>query len=211
VHMDLRHHLVAHMEALLALERNAERLIRWGEHTAATLLGGGRLLAAGNGGSAAEAQHLVAELVGSAGTGRTALSAMCLTVDGGSLSAVADDFGWAEGLARQVRAHGRPGDILILLSTSGRSQNVLAAARAGHTCRMTVWGLTGPAPNPLERLCDDAVALPGSTAIVQELHLVAIHQLCGVVDAAVSRGPEPELPEAGDVGSASGLLEVTAE
>jgi fructoselysine-6-P-deglycase FrlB-like protein len=77
--------------------------------------------------------------------------------------------------------------VLIALSTSGRSPNVLAAARAAHECGLTVWGLTGPAPNPLADLCDEVVAFDAErTSTVQELHLVAIHVLCGAVDAVVA-------------------------
>jgi rfaE bifunctional protein nucleotidyltransferase chain/domain len=128
--VELRSHLVAHFEALLALESHLERLQRWGERLAASLLDGGRLLACGNGGSAAEAEHLVAELVGRFGTERRALSAIALGGDAASLTGVANDYGWSEGLARLVDAHGRAGDVLVALSTSGTSENVLAAARA---------------------------------------------------------------------------------
>jgi D-sedoheptulose 7-phosphate isomerase len=193
---DLRQHLVAHVDALLALDRNVDRLQRWGERLAEVLVGGGRLLACGNGGSAAEAQHLVAELVGRFTSERRPLSAIALVSDTASMSGIANDYGWREGLARQVIAHGRPGDVLVALSTSGRSDNVLAAARAAHVGGMSVWGLTGPAPNPLQRMCCDALAVPGSTAVVQELHLVAIHLLCTVVDAAVAKTELRALPEA---------------
>jgi type III pantothenate kinase len=158
----------------------------WGTRLAARLGGGGRLLALGNGGSAAEAQHLTAELVGRFEQDRGALSAICLHGDSSSLTAIANDFGLEEAFARQVRAHGRPGDVLLALSASGRSPNVLAAARAGHEAGLTVWGLTGPAPNPLADLCDEVIAIVAErTCTVQELHLVAIHVLCAAVDAAL--------------------------
>jgi D-sedoheptulose 7-phosphate isomerase len=194
---ELHDHLVTHLDGLLTLDRSLDRVERWGERLAAVLLGGGRLLACGNGGSAAEAQHLVAELVGRFGTERPALSALALSSDSCSLSAIANDYGWCQGLARQVRAHGRPGDVLLALSTSGASENVLEAVRAAHERRMRVWGLTGSPPNPLQRLCDEAVAVSGPTAVVQELHLVVIHLLCTVVDAAVTRCADAALPEAG--------------
>jgi D-sedoheptulose 7-phosphate isomerase len=166
---------------------------RWGEHLAGVLDGGGRLLAAGNGGSAAQAQHLTAELVGRFERDRTALSAICLHGDTSSLTAIANDFGIEEAYARQVRAHGRPGDVLVVLSTSGRSPNVLAAARAGAECGLTVWGLTGPEPNPLAELCDEVVAVDAERpCTVQELHLVAIHVLCAAVDVALTSG-RPEV------------------
>lgn len=182
-----RLHLHAHVRGLLELARSVERLDSWGERLAAVLLRGGRLLAAGNGGSAAEAEHLAAELVGRYRRPRRPLSAMALTADGHSLSAVANDFGWSQGLARQVLAHGREGDVLIALSTSGESPNVLEAVRAARGTGMATWALSGPAPNPLHRLCDEALAFPGATPAVQEMHLVAIHLLCEVVDSEVTK------------------------
>ncbi len=144
------------------------------------------MLAAGNGGSAAQAQHLTAELAGRYVTERQPLSAICLHADTSSLTAIANDFGIEEAFARQVWAHGRAGDVLVAISTSGRSANVLAAARAAHECGMTVWGLTGPAPNPLASLGDEVVAIGAPrTSTIQGLHLVAIHVLCGAVDAAM--------------------------
>jgi phosphoheptose isomerase/glycosyltransferase involved in cell wall biosynthesis len=178
----LRRALEAHAEVLATAEE-------WGERLATRLAAGGRLLAVGNGGSAAEAQHLTAELVGRFESDRRALSAICLHGDTSSLTAIANDFGVEEAFARQVRAHGRPGDVLLALSTSGRSANVLGAARAAHEGGLTVWGLTGAAPNPLADLCDEAVAIDAErTCTVQELHLVAIHVLCAAVDAALADG-----------------------
>jgi phosphoheptose isomerase len=153
------------------------------------------LLVVGNGGSAAEAQHLTAELVGRFETERRALSALCLHADTSTLTAIGNDYGLEEAFARQVRAHGRPGDVLIALSTSGSSPNVLAAAEAANEAGLTTWALTGDAPNPLAEVCDDALALPGAaTATVQELHLVALHLVCGAVDREVARRARTERP-----------------
>jgi glycosyltransferase involved in cell wall biosynthesis/phosphoheptose isomerase len=172
-----------------ALEDCGDELVRaedWGRRLAHRLAHGARLLAVGNGGSAAEAQHLTAELVGRFERDRVALSAICLHGDTSSLTAIANDFGIEQAFARQVWAHGRPGDVLVALSASGRSPNVLGAARTAHECGMTVWGLTGPAPNPLADLCDEVVAISAErSCTVQELHLVAIHVLCGAVDIAL--------------------------
>jgi type III pantothenate kinase len=173
-----------------ALAAGGETLARaeeWGARLATRLEDGARLLAVGNGGSAAEAQHLTAELVGRFERDRLALSAICLHGDTSSLTAIANDFGIEEAFARQVVAHGRPGDVLVALSTSGRSPNVLGAARAARDCGLTVWGMTGPAPNPLADLCDEVLAIDAERACtVQELHLVAIHVLCGAVDATLA-------------------------
>ena len=191
-----REHLGALQSALQVLESESERLEHWGRTLAGRLLDGGRLLAVGNGGSAAQAQHLTGELVGRYQTERRPLSALCLHADASSLTAICNDYGAEEGFARQVRAHGRPGDVLVALSTSGRSPNVLAAVQAAADCGVTTWGVCGAAPNPLVELCDDAICLAGpTTATVQELHLVAIHMLCAAIDrevALLDRGvPEP--------------------
>jgi type III pantothenate kinase len=180
-----------HVEQLrAALAAGAEMLAHaeeWGARLATRLEDGARLLAVGNGGSAAEAQHLTAELVGRFERDRMALSAICLHGDTSSLTAITNDFGIEEAFARQVVAHGRPGDVLVALSTSGRSPNVLAAAHAARECGLTVWGMTGPAPNPLADLCDDVLFIDAERACtVQELHLVAIHVLCGAVDATLA-------------------------
>jgi glycosyltransferase involved in cell wall biosynthesis/phosphoheptose isomerase len=180
-------HLGALREALPALEQEAERIETWGLQVARTLIEGGRLLTVGNGGSAAEAQHLTAELVGRFQSERRPFSALCLHSDTSSLTAIANDYGADEAFARQVHAHGRPGDVLLALSTSGRSANVLAAAAAARSAGMTSLALTGAAPNPLADLCDDAACLAGPTAAtVQELHLVALHMLCCAVDREVA-------------------------
>jgi phosphoheptose isomerase len=181
-------HLADLRDGLLVLEAHASRIEAWGGELADRLLDGGRLLAVGNGGSAAQAQHLTAELVGRFLDERQPLSAIALCTDSAAVTAIANDYGVEELFARQVRAHGRAGDVLVTLSTSGRSPNVLAAARSARELGMTTWALTGPGPNPLAQACDDALCLPGpSTATVQELHLVAIHLLCAAVDRRVGQ------------------------
>jgi D-sedoheptulose 7-phosphate isomerase len=159
---------------------------RWGRNLAGVLSPGGRLLAAGNGGSAAQAQHLTAELVGRFRNDRPPFSAICLSAETSSLTAIANDYSIEELFARQVQAHGRHRDVLVLLSTSGRSANLLAAARRGRACGLTVWALTGPEPNPLAELAHEALCVPApTTATVQELHLVALHFMCASFDATL--------------------------
>jgi D-sedoheptulose 7-phosphate isomerase len=173
-----------------ALRANAVALRRvdaWGGPVAAVLLGGGRLLAAGNGGSAAQAQHLTAELVGRYVDERRPFSAIALHAETSSLTALCNDYGAEQAFARTVCAHGRPGDVLVALSTSGRSPNVLAAVAAARDLGLSVLALTGPAPNPLAAASDQVVAIESeSTATVQEVHLVAVHLLCAAVDRAVA-------------------------
>ncbi|HEV7466203.1 MAG TPA: SIS domain-containing protein [Candidatus Dormibacteraeota bacterium] len=185
-------HVGGHLDRLVtALRANAGALRRvdgWGEHVASVLLGGGRLLAAGNGGSAAQAQHLTAELVGRYLEERQPFSAIALHAETSSLTALCNDYGHEQAFARAVRAHGRPGDVLVALSTSGRSTNVLAAVEAARDVGLQVYALTGPAPNPLADSCQDVAAVEAeSTATVQEVHLVAVHMLCAAIDRTVAR------------------------
>ncbi len=169
-----------------ALRAETARVTRWGELLAARLPDGARLLAAGNGGSAAEAQHLTAELVGRFSDDRRPFSAIALHADTSSLTAIGNDYGYADVFARQVQAHARPRDVLVLLSTSGRSENLLRAADAGRDRGATVLAMTGPAPNPLAERADDVLAVPGCTATVQEAHLISVHLVCAAFEAAVN-------------------------
>lgn len=156
----------------------------WGVELAEVLHGGGRLLVAGNGGSAAQAQHLTAELVGRFQKNRPAYSAICLTAETSSLTAIANDFGAAELFARQVAAHGRPGDVLVVLSTSGTSSNIIRAAEAGRERGLRVWALSGSRPTTLAFRADQVLSAPEApTSTIQELHLLAIHCLCAAFDA----------------------------
>lgn len=161
------------------------QLAAWGAHLGAVLPVGGRLLAAGNGGSAAQAQHLTAELVGRYQEDRPAYSAVALHAESSSVTAIGNDYGFDQVFARQVAAHGRPGDVLMLLSTSGRSRNLLAAAETGRDAGLRVWAMTGQRPNPLADAADEAVCVDAAnSATVQEAHLIALHILCENFDAA---------------------------
>ena len=175
--------------ALAATGGAIPKIEAWGRHLAGVLGAGGRLLACGNGGSAAEAQHLTGELVGKFDHDRPPFSAIALHADTSAGTAIANDYGGQELFARQVRAHGRPRDVLICLSTSGTSENVCAAAKAGQQVGMTTWALTGPQPNTLAALCDDAIVVDApSTATVQEVHLAVVHALCAAFDDALGFG-----------------------
>lgn len=183
-------------ERFAALQRTVEQmkadgtvmatLRRWGSHLAGVLQTGGRLLACGNGGSAAEAQHLTSEITGRFREDRPPYAALALHADTSAITAILNDYGSDEVFARQVRAHGRPGDVLVALSTSGRSANVLAAAANAHAIGLTTWAVTGQVPNQLAAICDDAIGVPASeVATVQEVHLLLVHALCEVVDEAL--------------------------
>ncbi|MDN5763245.1 MAG: SIS domain-containing protein [Microlunatus sp.] len=185
-----RNHLLALAAAATQNLKAAETAHRWGRALVEVLTGGGRLLACGNGGSAAEAQHLTGELVGRFRYDRPAFSAIALHADTSAGTAIANDYGIEELYARQVRAHGRPGDVLVALSTSGTSANIVAAAKAARELGVTVWGLTGPAPNPLAAISDDAICVEAPTvATVQEIHLSLVHAVCLSFDHALGVRP----------------------
>ncbi|HEX4776584.1 MAG TPA: SIS domain-containing protein [Acidimicrobiia bacterium] len=176
-------HLAALVRALDSLVGDLDRLDAWGRRLASVLVCGGRLLAVGNGGSAAQAQHLTSELVGRYRDEREPMSAIAIHAETSALTAIANDYGIEEAFARPVRAHGRPGDVLVALSTSGRSPNVVAAIRAAREVGMTTWAMTGHGPNPMVQACDDALLADSPvTATVQEVHQVAIHLVCEAVD-----------------------------
>jgi D-sedoheptulose 7-phosphate isomerase len=180
-------HLASLEDALAHFEDDLPLLHEWGVRLAVVLGGGGRLLAAGNGGSAAHAQHLTSELVGRYRDERRPLSAISLCAESSSVTAIANDYGASELFARQVYAHGREHDVLVAFSTSGASRNVIEAVNAGHSVGMTTWALTGPGPNALAALSDEALCVSAeSSATVQEVHQVAIHLLCEALDSVLA-------------------------
>ena len=198
--------------ALRAVGDQAATIEGWGGVLAERLRDGGRLLAAGNGGSAAEAQHLTAELVGRFVAERRPYSAIALCAESSSLTAIVNDYGAEEMFARQVEAHGRPGDVLVLLSTSGHSPNVVRAARRGRDLGLRVWALTGPGPNPLTEASDDAVCVPaGSTAAVQAIHLVLVHALCAAVDARLGHATQARTGTGTGTGTSTGTGPAVAD
>lgn len=160
----------------------------WGSRLAAVLSQGRRLLVLGNGGSAAQAQHMAAELVGRYRDDRRPFSAIALPTDVSSLTGIGNDYDFSKVFSRQVEAHGRAGDLLLCLSTSGRSPNVVAAAAAGRSLGLGTLAFTGPAPNPLHDAVDEAIAIDAAMpAVVQETHQVALHLLCEAFEEALSR------------------------
>lgn len=151
------------------------------------LRGGGRILAAGNGGSAAEAQHFAAELTGRFLQERPAYAALALSADSATLTAIANDYGFEEIFARQVAAHGRPGDVWVGFSTSGESKNLLRAAQVAREVGLGVVAITGARPNRLAQRADVAIRAPATeTPLIQELHTVVLHVICGIVEAAMT-------------------------
>ena len=185
-HEAVEEHLAALAEAAGVARHAAPSISAWAEQLAGVFARKGRLLTCGNGGSASEAQHLTGELVGRFRCERQPLSAIALGADTSATTAILNDYGVEDVFARQVRAHGRPGDVLVAFSTSGTSTNVVAAAKAALEIGVTVWALTGPAPNPLAALSDSAIPVDAATvATVQEIHLAVVHALCIALDDAL--------------------------
>ena len=170
-------------DAIGSLHLHTGRLTSWAQLVHRSLRHGGLVLAAGNGGSATHADHLVGELVGRFRRERLPQRAVSLVADHGTLTAVGNDYGFEEVFARQVNGLARPGDVVVLLSTSGRSRNLLRAAEDGCARGATVLALTGPAPNPLATLATDALCVDApDTASIQDAHHVAVHALCAAID-----------------------------
>ncbi|SDS78002.1 phosphoheptose isomerase [Pseudarthrobacter equi] len=193
----VRLHLDNVVPALESLRNQSGRLAAWGVELAQRMLRGQRLLAAGNGGSAAEAQHLTAELVGRFDGERVPFSAISLHAETSAMTAIANDYGYDDVFARQVRAHGRSGDVLVLLSTSGKSPNLLRAAETASRLNITTWALTGAGPNPLASVCDEAVMIDALNANAQEGHLIALHAVCRAFDLEVARHSPAILQQGG--------------
>ncbi len=148
---------------------------------------GNKVLACGNGGSAAEAQHFIAELVGRFLTERDPLAGIALTVDTSVLTAVGNDYGYDEVFARQVKGIGKPGDVLLAISTSGRSPNVLKALAAARECGLVTIALVGADSSSELDICNLVITIPDpSTPRIQEMHLVVLHLICELVDNALA-------------------------
>jgi phosphoheptose isomerase len=159
------------------------------ESIAQSYRSGGKLLVAGNGGSAAEAQHLTGELIGrlQPSRERRPLPAVALHADTSTLTAVANDYGYQEIFARQVDGIGRTGDVLVVLSTSGASGNLVRAVEVARQCGITTVGLLGRDRRPLHEQCDHVLAVPSDNlAAVQECHLILVHVLVEHVENALS-------------------------
>jgi D-sedoheptulose 7-phosphate isomerase len=179
----IQNHLDELNTALDHLNGHADEIMQWGFRLTWTLTHDGHLFTAGNGGSAAHAQHLAAELVGRMREEREPLSAFALTADSSTVTALSNDYGYRDVFARQVRAHAQPGDVVLMLSTSGASPNCMGAAEAALDKGAEPWALTGPMPNSLAPLCKRVIAVDsGDSQVVQEVHQVLVHLLCGCVD-----------------------------
>ena len=147
---------------------------------------GNKLLLAGNGGSAAEAQHMAAEYMGRFLLERSSMPAIALTTDTSVLTSISNDYEYSEVFARQVEALGNKGDIFVGYSTSGKSSNILKALQRAKNNQVITVGFTGEDPNEMRYLCDYLVTVPSSdTARIQELHLVLGHMICGFIESQI--------------------------
>ena len=172
---------------LEAIEMLAAPIAGATELMVGALINNGKILACGNGGSAADAQHFAAELVGRFEMERQGLAAIALTTDSSIMTAVANDYGYNAVFEKQVRALGQPGDILLAISTSGNSTSVIEAIRAAHDNDLHVVALTGKGGGEIGALLRDSdihLCVPSDrTARIQEVHLLAIHCLCDLIDS----------------------------
>ena len=172
--------LAAQDRALLALIAEIAQAIE------KSLRAGGKLMIAGNGGSAADAQHLAAEFLSRFLSERRPLPAVALTTDTSVLTAIGNDYGYEHVFERQIRGLGRAGDVFFAISTSGRSPNVLRALRAAREAGLITIGFSGTEGGEMRGLCQHFLAAPShETAIIQQIHMVAGHAICALVERAM--------------------------
>ncbi len=174
---------IATMQAVMADENIADTIVSIGQLTAKSMQNGGKLMVAGNGGSAADAQHLVAEFVVRLTVNRPALRAIALTTDTSILTAGGNDFGYDTVFARQIEALGQKGDVFLGISTSGNSRNILAALEQANKLGITTIGFTGGDGGAMRGLCEYNVVIPSNVTMnIQESHLALEHIFCMVVE-----------------------------
>jgi D-sedoheptulose 7-phosphate isomerase len=185
--MPIDGYLDSHIQVVQAMRAQAALLEAIAAKIVDTLRKGGKLLLCGNGGSAADAQHVAAEFVGRYRRNRRALAAIALTTDTSILTAVGNDFDYADVFSRQVEALAKPGDLVIGISTSGKSPNVIKALEAARRLGAATLAFTRAGGEPLVSLADQAFAAPSQdTPRVQEAHILAWHIICELVEAALA-------------------------
>lgn len=181
---------LAVMEASCASAAFRASLAAAAEAITASLRAGGKLMVCGNGGSAADAQHIAGEFVARLNFDRAPLAALALTVDSSVLTATGNDYGYDHVFERQVLGLGRPGDVLVGISTSGRSANVVRAIRAATQIGVRTIAFGGEGETEMSRLCELTVAAPSRvTTLIQQVHIVAAHVICGLVEEAMFGRP----------------------
>jgi len=179
-------HLAEHRALFERLDALAPEVQRAAGCIADALRGGGKAMFCGNGGSAADSQHLASEFTGRFVEDRRPLAALALSTDSSALTCIANDYAFDQVFERQLRALGRRGDVLVAISTSGNSANVMRAARAARELGIPVVGLLGRDGGTLKALSDVAIVVPSrSTARIQEAHIFIGHTLCALVEASL--------------------------
>lgn len=164
-------------------EQFMDALVRIADVWAEALRGGGKILLAGNGGSASDAQHIAGELLSRLNFDRPALAGIALTTDTSVLTAIGNDYGFERVFERQVIGLGRPGDVFVGISTSGKSPNILRALTAARQSKLTTIGFTGQSGGAMLDLCDSCLCVPSrSTPLIQQIHIAAAHVICGLVE-----------------------------
>lgn len=167
-----------------------ETIARVGRAGAQAIRAGNKVIFCGNGGSAADSQHLAAELVGKLAIDRPGMAGIALTVDSSALTAIGNDFGYEHVFSRQLQAIGRPGDLIVGISTSGRSRNVVAAFEAARQMGIKVVAMTGSRRGPMADLADEWLAAPHEeTQKIQEAHIVMGHIFCGIIEDEIHGQP----------------------
>lgn len=178
------------MSAMLADDSLLARVAAAAEACIASLSNGGKILLAGNGGSAADAQHIAGEFVSRFAFDRPGLPAIALTTDTSILTAIGNDYGYDKLFARQVQAHAQEGDVFIAYSTSGKSPNVIAALQEAKSRGVVCIGMTGNRGGPMNELCEYYLDVPSAdTPKIQEGHAVLGHILCGLVERVLFKAP----------------------
>jgi D-sedoheptulose 7-phosphate isomerase len=176
-----------HLEVAKALPQFAAEVSQAVDMIRSSLANGGKLLIAGNGGSAADAQHIAAELTGRFVRERRPLPAIALHCNSSALTAIGNDYGYEHVFARELSAHARPGDVFLAISTSGGSKNILRAIEAAREKNATVIGLTGESGGSMQAACDLCLCVPSkSTARIQEMHITIGHAICELLEEALA-------------------------
>ena len=194
---EIKAHIASEIQESISVKNDlaraaSEQIAEAATAIVACLRGGGKLIVFGNGGSASDAQHMAAELVGRYAVKRQALAAIALTTNSSSLTAIANDFGFEEIFARQLEALAKPQDAVLAISTSGNSPNVLRALETAKTLGLKKIGLTGNGGGKLRDLVDMSVIVPSrSTPRIQEAHTLVIHILCGIVENSFVQDAHP--------------------
>lgn len=177
-----------HLEVARALPYMASEVAKAVEMIRASLAAGGKLLIAGNGGSAADAQHIAAELTGRFVRERKPLPALALHANSSALTAIGNDYGYEHVFARELAAHARPGDVLLAISTSGGSKNILRAIEEAREKKVAVIGMTGESGGAMRTACDLCLCVPSkSTARIQEMHIMIGHTICELVEEGMTQ------------------------